>query len=302
MAEIDVNYVKFFTSVIHVLAYQRPSNLSATVMRQNVVGEAWSKEILGGSPRIFQMNTRNEPLPDQQLDHNRRWGYVQTYYTVGFLNQLEQIFMLADFKNEYTRRFADLIRLEIDRTIVNTLDAPVQEGKNGETTVPFPASQTIYSVDSSNNPVPLNLRTLLRAKEKLMADNVAASPDDPVYLLLSPNTWLSLLEDIRLTSLDYTRYAALESGRIPPVMGFQPIITNLVPDAQDVSYNGGAAVNKVFVYLPDALVLGMAKEPTTVISQRPDRVGIPWQIYIEGAWGATRLEDKRVVRILAAKI
>jgi hypothetical protein len=44
----------------------------------------------------------------------------------------------------------------------------------------------------------------------------------------------------------------------------------------------------------------MWQDITTHISERNDKAGIPWQVYVYGTFGATRLEEKKVVEIKCA--
>jgi hypothetical protein len=46
--------------------------------------------------------------------------------------------------------------------------------------------------------------------------------------------------------------------------------------------------------------LGMWNDISADISQRKDLGGLPYQVYLYGTFGATRLEEKRVVQVPCA--
>ena len=298
---IETSFVKQFSDTVHMLAEQRMSRLRPTVAQESVTGEAWTVERLGGV-QSQEITNRFAAMPINEIEHDRRWGYIKAYDAVALLDNYDKVRNLVSFESPYTMRLASEIGRAIDRTIIGAMDASVQEGKNGETTTVFPAAQTVFNYSTGTTPGPLNLRTLIAAKEKLLASEAVGDPDAPVTVAFNANGWRSLLEDERITNADYNTLRALESGRVVGLMGMNFVRTELLPDLSDGTYDSGAAGNRVFMYLSDAMEFGVAKEPAARIDQRPDLRTVPWQAYIMGAWGAVRKEDVRVVRILAKKI
>jgi hypothetical protein len=298
---IERSFVQQFGTTVLMLAEQQMSRIRGAVRTETVRGEAWTVERLAGAP-YQEITNRFAAMPLNEIEHTRRWGYIKAYDSVALLDSYDKVRNLVSFESPYTRRLAATIGRAIDTTIINALDAPVQEGKTGATTVNFPTAQRIFSVNSSNVAVPLDMYNLLRAKERLLASEAQENADDPVIVLLNANAWRSLLEDNRITSADYNTLRALETGSVQNLMGMQFIRTELIPDITDTSYDSGAPANRVFMFRNDAIEFGVAQEPTVDISRRNDLRTIPWQAYIMGAWGAVRTEDVRVVRIHAKKL
>jgi hypothetical protein len=289
--------------MVHMLAEQRGSVLRSSVVSKPVTGESWTVERLA-SVAYQEITERFAPMPRNEIEHTRRWGFIHGYDANVLLDNFDKVKNLVSFESPYTQRLATTIGRAIDRTIIQALDGSVREGKNAENTVAFPNAQRVFSVNTSSTPVPLGFRALLAAKEKLLATHAIDLPGAPVNVAMNANAWRSLLEDDKLTSADFNSLRAIENAgfRDGTFMGLRFFITELLPDISYSGYDGGTAANRVFMYRNDALEFGVAQEPRTFIDPRPDLRTRPWQAYIMGAWGATRVEDVRVVRIHAKKI
>jgi hypothetical protein len=300
---IETNFVRQFGTMVYLLAEQRGSRLRSSVASKSVQGEAWTMERLA-SVDYQEITERFAPMPRNEIDHSRRWGFVRGYDTNVLLDNFDKVKTLVSFESPYTQRLATTMGRAIDRTIITALDGDVREGKNAEANVVFPTAQRVFSLNTSNNPVPLGFRALLAAKEKLLASYAIDLPGTPVNVAMNANAWRSLLEDDKLTSADFNSLRAIENAGFSDgsFMGLRFFITELLPDVSDAGYDSGAAANRVFVYRQDALEFGVAQEPSTFIDPRPDLRTRPWQAYCMGAWGASRIEDVRVVRIHAKKI
>jgi hypothetical protein len=289
--------------MVYLLAEQRGSRLRSSVTTKSVTGEAWTMERLAGVD-YQEITDRFAPMPRNEIDHTRRWGFIRGYDSNVLLDSFDKVKNLVSFESPYTQRLAATMGRAIDRTIIQALDGPVQEGKNAETTATFPNAQRVFSLNTSSNPVPLGFRALLAAKEKLLASYAIDLPGAPVNVAMNANAWRSLLEDDKLTSADFNSLRAIENAGFTDgtFMGLRFFITELIPDIADGSYDSGTPANRVFMYRNDALEFGVAQEPQTFIDPRPDLRTRPWQAYVMGAWGASRVEDVRVVRIHARKI
>lgn len=296
---IERAFVEQFGTTVLMLAEQTMSRVRPVVSTKTVRGEAWTVERLAGAD-YQEITNRFAAMPINEIEHTRRWGYIKAYDAVALLDSYDKVRTLVDFESPYTRRLASTIGRAIDITLINALDAAVQEGKTGNTTVNFPSAQSINAMAGSSESI-LNLETLLKAKEKLLAAEAVDDPAQRVVVLINANAWRSLLEDNRITSADYNTLRALESGRVDGLMGMTFIRTELLPDITVSGYNSGNPVNRCFMFRSDALEFGVAQEPEVAIDRRADLRTRPWQAYIMGAWGAVRTEDVRVVRIAARK-
>ena len=58
----------------------------------------------------------------------------------------------------------------------------------------------------------------------------------------------------------------------------------------------GGTIRKVFAWHRAAMQLGIGKEPSVRIDQRPD-LNYAWQVFMNMTLNAVRLEEKRIVQI-----
>lgn len=302
---IDTAFIREFRDAVVMLAEQQTARLRNAVNVISVTGEMWDAERLGGVAAT-EIGTRFEQIGRGDIAHTRRWGVLRAYDVRPlFLDSIDKVKMLVQFESRYLRRLASAMGRAVDDTIIAALDGPVTEGKTAGSTANFPsgvANQDVYSFSSGVTPGPLNLDTLLRAKAKLLASEATETPGQPVTVLINSNAWLSLLQDTKFTNLDWTRGPApLDDGELPTRLGMRFIRTERLPDIVDAAYDSGVPANRVFMFTRDAIDFGEGAPIQADVSQRKDLRGYPWQAYTWGAWGALRVEDVQVVRILARK-
>jgi hypothetical protein len=107
----------------------------------------------------------------------------------------------------------------------------------------------------------------------------------------------SLLGEIQVTSMDYQTKPVLEEGRIRRFMGINFVlteeVTTICAGTDDAS---GTSVGLPF-FVPSGMHLGVWSDQNTNITQRTDLKLQPWQIYMDMMIGATRIEEKKMVRV-----
>jgi hypothetical protein len=99
---------------------------------------------------------------------------------------------------------------------------------------------------------------------------------------------------VQVISLDYNDRPVMQEGRISRFLGFEfKHIERLLVD--------GSAFRRIPSYAKSGMVLATWNTITTDISIRRDLAGLPYQIYVYGTFGATRLEERKVVEIKCAE-
>jgi hypothetical protein len=284
---ITVAFVNQFSSVVNMLASQEGSRLIGTVKRESVTGEAWTVERLG-TGEVAEINDRYAPMPLTELEHTRRWGYVTGFDMNQLIDRLDRAKTLIDPQNPYTVRASQAMGRAMDKTIINALSSDVKEGKNAEVTTPLPAAQTLTGTG-----VP-TLARFLDLKE--LMDGSEVSEDRTV--VYNARVIRQLMDDPKATSSDYNTLRLLESGQPNAVgpggfLGFNRWIrTELAPKS--------GANNIVTAYTADALEFGTTKPMEVSIDRATWLRKIPTQVYVVAEFGATRVEDVRVARMICA--
>jgi hypothetical protein len=63
----------------------------------------------------------------------------------------------------------------------------------------------------------------------------------------------------------------------------------------------GSSYRRIPVFAKSGMHLGMWNDVSGDVSQRKDLQGLPWQIYAYGTFGATRLEENKIIEIKCAE-
>jgi len=88
----------------------------------------------------------------------------------------------------------------------------------------------------------------------------------------------------------------LVEGRIQRFLGINFVHTERLGTAID---DQAGTSTPCYVYAKSGMYFGEWEAIQTHISQRNDLTGLPWQVYVKGTFGATRLEEKKIVKIFA---
>ena len=105
----------------------------------------------------------------------------------------------------------------------------------------------------------------------------------------------SLLDEIQVISSDFNgNEAVLKEGKLDRFLGFNFIHTELLTTGTD---DQAGTSTQVPAWAKSGMYMGMWDEITTDISRRTDLQSIPFQAYVKGTFGATRLEENKIVRI-----
>lgn len=281
--DVPVSYVEQFSANVLMLAEQKMSRLRSTVQIEPVTGESFAIERLGGIDGPNVITTLHGDTPLNNTPHSRRWGFMADYDVADLIDKQSRVRLLIELDSKYTMRHAGTMGRGIDDAIIAALGGSAAEGKTGTSSVALPAAQKI-----AHGSTGLTIEKLIQAKEKLDAAEV----DEfiPRFAVVGSKEIRQLLEDDKITSADFNTVKALVQGNINDFMGFKFIRSERLPVA--------SSIRLCYFYAQTAVTLGIAMEPNSVASVRPDKRNSS-QIYTSGTWGAVRGEDVQVVEVAA---
>ena len=104
---------------------------------------------------------------------------------------------------------------------------------------------------------------------------------------------MDLLAEPNLTSADYNTVKTLVDGEINTFMGFTFINSELLANSAPGLVGN---IRTCFAWQRDGIMLGVGQDINARISELPER-NYSIQAYASMSLGATRLEEKRVVKI-----
>jgi hypothetical protein len=185
---------------------------------------------------------------------------------------------------------------KMDDVIVEATFGTAYTGKNGATTVTFPAASEVAvnyvetgTAANSNLTVGKlrRVRYLLEKAEALSEDAMMGGAYD-LMIAVDPSQKQALLRDPVATSFDYNSVRALVDGKIDTFMGFKFIMLNRLPVA--------ANIRSCIAWEREGLLLAVADEISVDVGPRRDK-RMSTQIYIKGSFNATRMWEEKVIRV-----
>lgn len=295
--EITTAFVQEYTDGITLLAQQEMSRLrnEGVVVDSGVVGKSVYMDQIGVRGRMQNMTTRHGDTVQTDTPHSRRKIDLIDKTTVEYLDIFDKVRVLNQPDSSYVRVMSAQVGREIDHIIYDAAIGTSYTGEAGGTSVTLPSSQIVavdshaYGAGSGN--AGLTVSKLIEANN-ILKKNEALSNGEMARIIVNADAISDLLQTVEVTSAEYNQVRALQNGEIDVFMGFKFIHTEIVK-ADANSYD------QIVCYTDNAVGLGIGMEPQGRISERPDKNYL-WQIWYGMSMGATRLEEKRVVKILCA--
>ena len=186
-----------------------------------------------------------------------------------------------------------------EEIIVNAATGVAYEGKEGTTSVSFPDStNTVYQDGTASTQGTSNesgtktgliadkiLQGLFLLRKNMKTGNIK----EKIYCAISAEEELQLLQDNKIINRDYTAGQALDKGIVGSWLGVNFVRTELL--RMPVDY-----VREVLLFTDQAIGLGLPGEVFLRAGENPERQ-YQNQMYIELNFGATRVEDEKIVKI-----
>lgn len=307
MAEPSVSFVPVFQNLIVPLFQEDPDGIQGSVRYRTITGKTDHWERLGGTA-LTQVTGRHQATPYTPATHSRRRLTLNDFAGSERLDDLDQVKMMIDPRNEYTQNLIMAWRRKKAETIFTAMNASSLSVSNTDTTssVALPASQTI--ANGGTGMTVAKLRTANR-----LLDNAGVPRDGGRHIAVSAYAIEDLLADNQVTSADYTSMQALMSGGAPLInqgtfMGFHwHMVSDAIPD--DSSVVGASVgvpatpllakagnIRTCLVWHRSAIGLSVAREATAEVDKLPTNLNT-WQVLIKGSLGATRILDAGVVTV-----
>jgi hypothetical protein len=279
--QINTAFVNQFSANVTMLSQQMGSLLRSTVDTETVNGEkAFFDQV--GSAAAAVRTTRHADTPMMETPHSRRMVTLSDYEYADLIDDQDKIRMLSDPTSVYAKAAAAGIGRAMDDVIITAFNASASTGKSGSTSTAF-ASGNIVAHGSAG----LTVAKLISAKKIL--DQNSVDPSINRYIVVSPEQIEDLLNTTSVTSSDFNTVKALATGTVDSFVGFKFIVSNRLKD--------DGTSRQCYAWAEDGMKLAIGKEPTAQITQRADK-SYATQVYYCASFGATRMEEAKVVQVL----
>lgn len=281
--QITTAFVEQYSANVQLLSQQSGSRLRDKVRLETVVGKnAFFDQI--GSVTASVRSSRHSDTPQSDTPHSRRRVSLVDYEFADLIDDLDKVRLLADPTSSYAQAAANAMGRAMDDAIIAAATGTAYTGAAGATSTSLGAGQTISESGTDG----LTIAKLRSAKKILDLNDV--DPSIARYIIVGPKQIDDLLGTTQVTSSDFNTVKALAMGDINTFMGFNFIVSNRL--------NLATSKRDCIAFAQDGLLLAVGKDVTARIDERSDK-GYATQVYYSAAFGATRMEEAKVVKIQA---
>jgi hypothetical protein len=281
--QITTAFVEQYSSNIQMLSQQKGSLLRDKVRLESVVGKnAFFDQV--GSVTATVRSSRHSDTPQADTPHSRRRVTLVDYEFADLIDDLDKVRMLADPTSSYAMAAAYAMGRAMDDNIIAAATGTANTGVAGGTSTALPGSQIIAEAGTGR----FTIAKLRQAKEIL--DLADVDPSLPRHIVVGPKQITDLLGTTEVTSSDFNTVKALASGDINSFLGFNFVVSNRLAAATNI--------RDCIAFVNDGIALAVGKDVTARIDERADK-GYATQVYYSAAFGATRMEENKVVKIQA---
>ena len=283
--QVTTAFVQQYSTNVQLLLQQRGSRLRDCVIVGSYTGKAAKVVEQIGEVTAQARTSRHADTPLISTPHDARWVHPTDYEWADMIDDQDKLRMLIDPTSPYAMNGAYALGRAMDSLIITAALGAALTGENGSTSTPFDTSNQQIAVGAAG----LTVAKLRTAKKKLMANEVDVE-NDPLYCAVTAVQLDNLLGTTEVTSSDYNTVKALVSGSVDTFMGFKFIHTELLG-------LDGSSDRRCIAWAKSGLHLGIWNDITTKISERADK-SYATQVYVKGTFGATRVEEGKVVEII----
>lgn len=282
-----------FATNVQLLLQQRGSLLRGTVTEDHYVGEKASPVDQLGPVAMQPVLARFQPIGRVDAGVDRRWVFPADYDLPQIVDTFDKLRLLSDPGSRYVENGVNAAGRTIDDVIIAAFHGTAQTGKDGTTPTAFPAGQVV-SVGIGGPTSGLNVEKVKRGRRILKANQV--QKDDPIFMAVTAQDEEALLGELQVISAEFNDTKTLVSGDVEKFLGVRFIQTERLLTGTD---DAAGTSRSLPMWAKSGMHLGIWNDIKTSINQRVDLAGLPWQTYIWLTCGATRLEEKKVVRVWA---
>lgn len=281
MAAVTDALQRQYSSNILLLSQQLGLTLAPTVHpKPDCSGEMAFQDQLA-SETAQEKTARNQDVVNTDPQYARRKIVPRYFYMAPLLDSMDKVQLVKDPTNAIVMNNAAALARAKDGVIATAFFATAYSGKDGTTSNTVPSTQII--VHSSAG---MNMVKIREAKKILDANEV---PKTDRFLAVSAEQVEDLLAITQVTSSDYAQVKALVDGQPGTLAGFKVVQTERLTD-------DGSTTRYCAAYHKSGLVLGTWIDLKASIDILPGK-HFSAQIYAGQSYGATRLEEEKIVKV-----
>lgn len=291
-----------------MLVGQRESRVRNMVMLETgCTGEAKTFNQVGDINSIDTTGTRYQNIPLRDLPTAKRWIRPRQFSTPTSEDKWDEKGLLPTIapRGKHTVAHARAYGRDLDDVIIEAIGGTAYTGATGVTPTALPSEQKVAKdYVHTGSPTDSNLTVhKIVGSLKILADNDAIDDDEldseqELFGLMTPTmeAYLRSLvtagSNVGLFSKDYAPPVLDERGRIKRFLGINWKVSTR-PGLKDGS---DATIQYAYVWTKSGIQVGIWEDMSTTIDRLP-QVNNAVLFLSQYSFGATRLEEKKVVQI-----
>jgi hypothetical protein len=275
-----------FSDKFALLSQQYGSRLQGLVGQGQYQGKQASPVNQVAPTAAVPVTERFTPIDRQDANFDRRWVFPLPYEHAQLVDKFDELQMLGDPKPSLVMNAANAMGRAKDDVILNAFFGTAKNGELASGSVPFGTTlttsggQNVSVQQGASTATNLTVAKLREVVKTFLQNNVDLDREQ-ITGALNAKAHDSLLEE----------------GRIRRFMGINFVLTEEVTGyCSGTDDLAGTSIGIPF-WVNSGMHLGVWIDQTTNITQRTDLKLQPWQIYMDMMIGATRIEEKKVVRV-----
>lgn len=291
--EITVGFSEEYSSNVNLLVQQMDSRLRGAVTVESKTGKSAQMMNQIGSVTAQKRTTRHADTPLIETPHDSRWVFPQDYEWADLIDKQDDVNVrsIVSFESSYVRNGAAAMNRAMDTEIMSAFFSDTTKtGEDAGTTTDwttFVSANAAHQI--AHGSAGLTKAKILQGLKAFRAANVDLSMER-VYMAVTSEQIEDLYGITEFASLDYTANRAFDrsAGDLPSWLGVQFI------HYESVTYDGSTWSCPMWV--PSGMGVGVFGPIQGRVSERGDK-SYAKQVYTCGTFGATRLEEKKIVEI-----
>ncbi|BAI73182.1 hypothetical protein AZL_025440 [Azospirillum sp. B510] len=289
-SQIPTHYQNTYQKNLELGLQQKTSKLEGCVRTENQSAERDFYDKIGPT-EAEDVTERHADTKYANTKHDRRACTIIPATWSDLIDKFDKVQLVTDPTSAYTQNAIAALNRRKDRHILTAAIGTAFTGKEGTTPVAFPSSQIVavnYVEGGSAANSGMTIGKLRKAREILgLADN---DEDEDTYLALTETQITDLLKTTEVTSADYNSVQALVAGKIDTFLGFKfkKVSPKLVVKA--------STTRKCVAWKKSGIVLAKGLEVQSKVTELATK-NYSTQVWACGMFGATRLDEEKVVEI-----
>jgi len=289
-------YGQEFSTNVALLLQQKDSKFSGAVMTGTHQGKQASPVDQVGAVNMSPVTSRFAEKVRTDAPVDRRWVVPQDFDLQQLVDTFDKLKVISDPRSVYVQNSIQAANRQKDDLIIAAFTATALTGETGGTSTSILAANTV-GVSTGGTTSGMNVAKLKKAYELLLSYDVDVD-SDPVYCAITAKQNTDLLNEIQVISADFKQEQKPQvvGGRVMSFLGINFIHSQRLVTGTD---DAAGTSRSCPLWVKSGMHLGMWADVKTDVREAKELKGNPWEVYLHMSMGATRIEEKKIVRVWA---